>query len=455
MSLYIWPPVSTSVTAPPIEIILDGIPTQVEEDTGNPADTVAVPTKVYFERNGDNQDVIEDTTLIANNRALPSKLFIMKDGNEVPVYKDTANTNTLPIPVEIVAASGTPINITAGDLNVQLTDLGVNFDATRIGDGSGNYLGVNASNEALVHDADVLSELVALNASDLATETTLSAILADTASLDAKDFATETTLSAILVDTSSLDAKDFATETTLAAILADTASLDTKDFATETTLAALSAKFNTLGQKANAAGAPVTLSTEQEALLQRIRDVLNTNDSGASTANTLRTVLATRHEAVGTPLSQRLSDGVDFISSIAIAAAQLTFGAITKAFHTVSINMGWDGTDHREISVDTSGNIQTKTQGFTPSHIQATNVGDGVAVTLTAPSGSKWVKLMASSENSVNLKVALGATATTGVTGVGHQLQPGRSEDFPCSGNVSVIAEAAATNQVIFATFGV
>lgn len=80
--------------------------------------------------------VEEDTAVPANNNAFPSKLFIQKDGVTYPVNKDTGTpANTVSVPVEIVAASGTPINITAGDLNVQLTDLGANFDRTRIGDG--------------------------------------------------------------------------------------------------------------------------------------------------------------------------------------------------------------------------------------------------------------------------------------------------------------------------------
>lgn len=112
---YIYPPVSVQTSSAPIEFINDGVSEQVNYDTVTPG----------------------------NTKPLPSGLFILKDGVYLPVAKDTgvpANTN--PVPVELVGAAG-PINITAGDIGVQLTDLGVNFDRTRIGDGV-NQLAINA-----------------------------------------------------------------------------------------------------------------------------------------------------------------------------------------------------------------------------------------------------------------------------------------------------------------------
>jgi hypothetical protein len=134
--------------------------------------------------------------------------------------------------------------------------------------------------------------LTAFNAEDFATETTL-------ALLEGKDFATESTLSA-------LAATDFATETTLASLLAIDFATETtlalansnivlgnitlnslltafnnEDFATETTLADLNTKLNTLGQKASAASAPVVLSTEQEVILNAIKTAVEAIDLDA------------------------------------------------------------------------------------------------------------------------------------------------------------------------------
>ena len=83
-----------------------------------------------------------------------TSLKVVIDGVVYAVKKDTGiPSNTVAIPVELSGASG-PINITAGDLNVQLSDQGANADVTRIGDGT-NQLGINASKEALVLDSDL------------------------------------------------------------------------------------------------------------------------------------------------------------------------------------------------------------------------------------------------------------------------------------------------------------
>jgi hypothetical protein len=116
------------------------------------------PTGIAFIQDAALTLVNEDTAVPANNIALPTSLFIHKDGVQVPISVDTGTpANTVGVPVILTGAAG-PINITAGDLNVQLTDQGANYDATRIGDGT-NLLGITANNEALVHDTDVLNSV--------------------------------------------------------------------------------------------------------------------------------------------------------------------------------------------------------------------------------------------------------------------------------------------------------
>lgn len=121
------------------------------------------PGPTQFVKNGSAVVVTQDT-VPANNKGLPTQLMIMKDGVQYPVSKDTAvAANTLAVPVEIVGLDGTTINITAGDINVQLTDQGANADKTRIGDGT-NTLGITATGEAKTHDADAITQLTAINA---------------------------------------------------------------------------------------------------------------------------------------------------------------------------------------------------------------------------------------------------------------------------------------------------
>lgn len=83
----------------------------------------------------------------------PGPTQFIKDSVSVTVAKDTVNSaNTRGLPVEIVAANGTDINITAGDINVQTSHTGANPDSIRIGDGV-EELQISAAGEALVQDS--------------------------------------------------------------------------------------------------------------------------------------------------------------------------------------------------------------------------------------------------------------------------------------------------------------
>ena len=77
---------------------------------------------------------------------------------------------------------------------------------------------------------------------------------------------------------------------------------------------------------------------------------------------------------------------------------------------------------------------------------QITNLTN-VAQTLTAPAGAVGFLLEALSDNTANLRWAIGSTATTTS---GMRLEPGRDSGFlPIGANISVICETAATNQVV------
>jgi hypothetical protein len=161
-NFYILPITDIKPAALDSAVIMGWVTTRVTSDGS--ANVVVAPTAVSYNLDGSLQTVDQDTSVPANNKALPSLGFILKDGDQVPITKDTVTpANTVGLPVEIVGASGAEINITAGDINIQTTDVGVNFDSMRIGDGSGNYIEVNASNEALVHDADALTKLQSID----------------------------------------------------------------------------------------------------------------------------------------------------------------------------------------------------------------------------------------------------------------------------------------------------
>lgn len=82
-----------------------------------------------------------------------------------------------------------------------------------------------------------------------------------------------------------------------------------------------------------------------------------TMGTGADSANTLRVTLSTRHETVTTPISARPSDGTNFIVWSTYAAAQFTDNGASYRVPVSAYVGGWDGANHREVSVDTSGNI--------------------------------------------------------------------------------------------------
>lgn len=122
-----------------------------------------------------SEKVAADGSSLATVNSGPVRIQRGPNGVFLPVEvtKDTADiSNTIAMPVEIVGVNGTEINVTAGDINVQTTDLGVNFDSQRVGDGSGNYMAVNAAQEATVRDGDAITELQAILAKILAAPST-------------------------------------------------------------------------------------------------------------------------------------------------------------------------------------------------------------------------------------------------------------------------------------------
>lgn len=248
---------------------------------------------VQFIQDGSTVTVNQDTSDPTNNLPLPTGLYIIKDGVAVPVMKDTGlPSNTVGVPVEIVAASGTPINITAGDINVQLSDQGINFDSLRVGDGSGIYIKVNADGSINVVDpdgtaalADILTAIEAGNVllgtidsqtADTVTElTTLNGVDFATVTKQDEEISVLSTMSATLDNleliSTSIEVNTLNTEQGITGLIT---SFDSVDFATQakqdaiiTELDNLQAQIpTTLGQKTSAASLAVTLASDQSSI---------------------------------------------------------------------------------------------------------------------------------------------------------------------------------------------
>lgn len=246
--------------------------------------------------------------------------------NSLPV---TVANNQSPMNVRIVDAGGTIINITAGDIDIHTSDVGANFDAIRIGDGSGVYIKVNADGSINTNLANATGPLD-YNYGVVGLQTLRTAAQIGNAT-GAADFdfgasSPQTLRSAALIGNST-GAADFAAGTvglqTLRVELADKGVV-TLPVATRS---GNGVAFDDYG-------------------------------AGAAGANTPRFEIADKG-VVTLPTAVRESDGVNFLDSVALAAAQFTTGALTAIKAVAGVMLGWDGATHREIAVDATGAIKT------------------------------------------------------------------------------------------------
>lgn len=154
--------------------------------------------------------------------------------------------------------------------------------------------------------------------------------------------------------------------------------LNTSALALETTQALIKAKTDNLD---------IALSTT--ALKNQFPATLGQTTK----ANSISAAVPSDQATQTAPFGIRESDGTNWLGSIALAAAQLTTGVITAIKAVMAINMGWDGTTHREMAVDTNGSqkmVPATTSG-TITQIQAT-IGTSAAratVAGTAPNAAR------------------------------------------------------------------
>ena len=207
MANFIWPIAPVTVGSSPIQFSLDGVDTEVSEDTGTPADSTPLPVKVLdgsgveadFATEATLQDVLADTDELA--------AAIQSEG--------AAKTS-----VAIAIAGVDQGSVVRGILTDAAGRLDIIVNQSALPDG--------AATEA--KQDDEIAELQTLNSTDFATETTLAAVLADTATMDAS--------------LASIAAEDFATETTLVALNAKVTAVNT---GAVTISAALPAGNNNIG----------------------------------------------------------------------------------------------------------------------------------------------------------------------------------------------------------------
>jgi len=182
----------------------------------------------------------------------------IKDGVRQQATVDTVDSsNNEGLPVQLVGSDGTTINLTAGDINIQSQHDGAQPDSIQIGDGT-EILGINADNEALVHDADTHTEIQNLSAKFGALGQKASAGSTPVV-LSSEQ---QTILSNLETYLASLDGKDYSTETTLAAILAKIIAAPSTEAKQDTIITNLGTLITELQAKADLSETqPVSLSS--------------------------------------------------------------------------------------------------------------------------------------------------------------------------------------------------
>lgn len=155
--------------------------------------------------------------------------------------------------------------------------------------------------------------------------------------------------------------------------------------------------------------------------------------------------MAARHESASTPLSVRQSSGTAFLSSIALTVAQLTSGALAAIGMTASVIMGWDGATHRELAVDTSGQLktvdQTSSGTVSVSKITVSTAAIRATVAGTAPNAARK-RLIISPLKTNTGAIFLGSSSVTTATGI-EIIGPDRLEFLLDASDYYLISDTA------------
>lgn len=295
--LFIYPPTPVSVSVPPLTVLVDGVSSQVNWDTTTPANTIPVPNLMHYMENG---------------------------SLEVVNYDGVTKANTRAIPVKMVGVDGTAVNvnITTGDIGVQLRHNGTDPDSTQIGDGTTIWKMEAVTGYGLTKDVEAITELQSIVANtNPATNGQATEAKQDSNIIALGNILTELQLKADLTETQPVsiaslpnptggatEAKqdDTITAIGLLAKLTDTQPVSAVSLplptgaTTEATLTALSAKLPaTLGSKVDAGSLSVTQSAEDKA----VQDAIKTAVESLATASTDTTESYYKRDFSSSPLT--------------------------------------------------------------------------------------------------------------------------------------------------------
>ncbi len=165
-----------------------------------------------------------------------------------------------------------------------------------------------------------------------------------------------------------------------------------------------------------------TLATRaSETTLSALNTKVTLGSTAAATAISVN--LSTRQEAAATPVATRPGDGTNFGLTSNLTAAQQTLSTGNALPVEKAIIMGWDGSNHREVAVDGSGNfvVSTTAAGLSKVDLIYYDYGGGSVTTsaytqilASTASASKGIQIFDSSGQGMILAVGgVGAEVDT------------------------------------------
>jgi hydrogenase maturation factor len=305
------------------------------------------------------EEVTMDTVTTANIKALPTELIFKKDGVNTRVsYDTTTPSNSEAIPVNIVTVDGTGIettvNLSGAQINVQLSHNGTSPDSVQIGDGTSlaQVYDDTVNRHLRTHDKITFDELSLMN-DKFVTGTIIGDVnLRAGTNIIGKvgiDQTTDGVTNAIYIKNIDPALKDRQADVdSLSVSLSDenVALLgDTSEVAPVTDIAAsgLNGRLQRIAQR-----------------ISSLIDLFPTTIGQQVEADSISVTLASDHQNVNTV--EMSADGVTPLASQAInRTAQKAISTIGADFLTkavTSITMGFDGDEHREILLTSTGKTE-------------------------------------------------------------------------------------------------
>lgn len=380
---------------------------------------------------GDTFNIMDGVsqTFSSSGGILAGPLQFTLDGVDVTVNEDTVTpANNRPLPVKITGTTG-DINITAGDLNVQLSHTGANPDSTQIGDGT-EILLINADGSlnatVTATDLDIRDLSASQDNVAISDGTDTLAVNAD-GSINATVTATDLDIRDLSQAQDSVaigDGTDIVAVSAAGALSVESTDLDIRDLAATQDNVAISDGTNTLSVNAGGSINVVATATDLD-----IRDLAQAQDSVA------------------------IGDGTDIVAvsaagALSVESTDLDIRDLAASQDNVAIS---DGTDTLAVNADGSINVVSSSspaigaRQLVRNDYSSTNVTTGAFVELTASLTQAMSQMEIFDSSGETLEIATGAAASEVVR---FRIFPGGNGFVPLDNTIFAAATRVSVRAV-------